>query len=407
MSVRFISLRQEFFSKTRNLSLQKRQSRQNTKIFSTQQTKTTKNGNGVASQWRQNKIFQFHSTSTIQMMNHANIQKRYFTQTEEEQLAAWRKNLNEKIEQWKKTDPTYPYIGLLSDLASDGNMEEVEKVLREMDEKKIKKTPIIWSSYFHTMAVTETPEAVIEAKWKQMVAEGVAPHFSTYMAVIAAFCRNGAMKQASEFFEEMKKTNKHKPNDRTYNLMISGWADVDLDKAEKMFEEMKENEMIPGTLAYNSIIRGYLMKDDLIKALDYFRKMSDAQLTPNESSFNLLLFGLLKSQKVDQAEMLFRGMVDADVQPTVKTFNILLQGLINNKKEDKVKEYLDHMVRLGVKNDDLTNTLVEKANKALQVKEALKNSNVDQLIEDRLKKGFKKINNNFFHFVLFFFFNKY
>ena len=102
------------------------------------------------------------------------------------------------------------------------------------------------------------------------------------------------MRAAMSLFGTMRRTGL-RPNDRTYNTLVQGWAELkNTDRAMDLFKQMKRNrDTRLDVVTYNLLITGWSRE---MKQIDMAEKvmddlMNDRDVSPNQRTFGALIRG--------------------------------------------------------------------------------------------------------------------
>lgn len=83
------------------------------------------------------------------------------------------------------------------------------------------------------------------------------------------------------------------------DLLIS---EHELEKVDKIFEDLVQNEKVnPDEITFNTIIKGSCKQKDLDHSMKYFKKMKDFNLNPNRITYNSLMDLAIKIEKMNIA----------------------------------------------------------------------------------------------------------
>lgn len=90
----------------------------------------------------------------------------------------------------------------------------------------------------------------------------------------------------------------------THTTLVTAFARVDLEKAEKYFEMMKLSpspHVHPDVYAYNAMIGSYMHHGQFSKSMALIEEMDKVGVLPNEITFKVLIYGLLRHGKKSEA----------------------------------------------------------------------------------------------------------
>lgn len=88
-----------------------------------------------------------------------------------------------------------------------------------------------------------------------------------YTTLIKGYSRKRKLDDALETFAQMKLSKFSRPNQITYNCIINACIKSDqIQKANDIFEEMKQNNFKPDLITYSTLIKGFCSKRDIVGA---------------------------------------------------------------------------------------------------------------------------------------------
>ncbi|CAA7403227.1 unnamed protein product [Spirodela intermedia] len=167
----------------------------------------------------------------------------------------------------------------------------------------------------------------------EMVTSGLEPTIATYNILLNGFFLGGQVKQAWEFFLQMKRRSKYgeegcgcRPDVVSYTIMVHGLGLAgQITKARKVFGEMTGQGCLPSVATYNALIQVICKKDTVGNALSVLEEMVGRGYTPNCITYNLVIRGLCHAGAVDGAAGLLERMRREGCDPSVQTYNILIR----------------------------------------------------------------------------------
>jgi pentatricopeptide repeat protein len=208
----------------------------------------------------------------------------------------------------------------------------------------------------------------VEVVLSQAAKYQIEPDTILLNTLIDAYINCNAMEKAREVFLEMKKpSDTHtgilggiswpRPNRRTYNTMLKGFASSgDLAAALSLSEEMKSlriwDAVTTNTLAHAAIVAGDLsLAEDVLTnhsvAVD--SGLSKSGEHPNVEAYTELLDAYAKTQQLENALLVLQRMKQREVDPNEVTYTCLMGGFGRGLKVDEARKTLAFMDSTGLK----------------------------------------------------------
>jgi pentatricopeptide repeat protein len=203
------------------------------------------------------------------------------------------------------------------------------------------------------------------------------------------------------------KTRDIKFNEITYNTIIDAYVELgDFENTWTLFMEMKENNLIPDSYTYATLIKGLKicgLNDGVEKALSILELIKSGacqDIKPDEVLYNSVLDICIKNSKIELAEKIFNEMKSKKIIPSIITYSIMIRGygIIYNIK--KAFEVYEEMIASGMQPNEiiygcLMNCAVRCSNTELmhEIYEKMKKLNIkpNQIIYTTLIKGYNKM----------------
>ncbi len=130
------------------------------------------------------------------------------------------------------------------------------------------------------------------------------------------------------------KESQVKPNDVTYNSLIDVCVRCDqMTSAWMLMTEMQENMIHPDNFTYSTLIKGIKCgvnnqnHQDLEKAFILFEQMKLKNLVrPDEILYNCLIDACVRFRDVNRAVAVFQEMQMVNIKPSSVTYGILIKA---------------------------------------------------------------------------------
>lgn len=153
--------------------------------------------------------------------------------------------------------------------------------------------------------------------------------------ILKGFTKQRNMKKATEIFQKMKENN-ISPNLITYNSLLEcSIQSGNFEKSEEIFKELLQKNQAD-IITYSSYLKGLLKQgriQETFELLDEIRKKKKQEI--DEVLYNSLLDGLVKAKEPQLALNLYKEMLEDGVNPGVVTYSILMKAnyLLGNLNE--------------------------------------------------------------------------
>ncbi|KAF3944302.1 hypothetical protein CMV_029214 [Castanea mollissima] len=224
--------------------------------------------------------------------------------------------------------------------------------------------------------------AKAEALMEKMSECGFLKNSLPYNHMLSLYISNGQLEKVPGVIHELKKNTL--PNVITYNLWLTACASQnDVETAEKVFLELKKENIVPDWVTYSALTNLYIKKalpekaSYTLKQMEknafrknraayssvlslhtnmrdkdgvhriwkkmksLYRKMSDAEYT-------CMLSSLVKLGEFEEAESLYREWETVSGTGDARVSNILLAAYINRNQMEMAENFYNQMVEKGI-----------------------------------------------------------
>ena len=248
--------------------------------------------------------------------------------------------LSQKLQQYAAkgglaglTAPTYGSM-----IKAYGRARDIERVLElwsEMRRRKVRPTSITLGCMVDALVCNGQPDEAHQLVLDVRADEDTRDILNTviYSTLLKGFAQARQPEKVQKVFEEMKIDN-IACNTVSYNTMINSNALTGrMDSCEMLFEEMQAAGINPDIITYSTLVKGYCMDGDIDKGFSVLKKMTDAgKHEPDEILYNSLLDGCAKQHRVDEALNLVESMAENNVRPSNFTLSILVKLLGRSRR---------------------------------------------------------------------------
>ncbi|KAL6184023.1 hypothetical protein ACLB2K_045430 [Fragaria x ananassa] len=171
----------------------------------------------------------------------------------------------------------------------------------------------------------------------------------TYRHLTKGLIDAGRIGDAVDLLREMLNKG-HGADSLVFNNLIKGFLDLEnLDKANELFDELKERCLVYDGVVNATFMDWFFNKGQEKEAMDSYRSLLDRQFRMIPATCNVLLEVLLKHDKKKEAWALFEQMLDNHTPPNFQavnseTFNIMVNECF---KLGKFAEAFDTFKKVG------------------------------------------------------------
>ncbi|KAF9621733.1 hypothetical protein IFM89_027587 [Coptis chinensis] len=183
-----------------------------------------------------------------------------------------------------------------------------------------------------------------ERVFREMKEVGIQPNVYTYSIVIDALCRCGQISRAHDVFAEMIDVG-CSPNSITFNNLMR--VHVKAGRTEKVlqvYNQMKRLDCPADTITYNFLIESHCRDDNLEEATKVLNQMVKKGCSGNASTFNPIFRCIMKLKDVNAAHRMYTKMKEMNCTPNTVTYNVLMKMFAEFKSADmvfKLKQEMD------------------------------------------------------------------
>ncbi|KMT00684.1 hypothetical protein BVRB_9g219730 [Beta vulgaris subsp. vulgaris] len=179
---------------------------------------------------------------------------------------------------------------------------------------------------------------------------GIRPNLNDVDHLLYLLCRKKFVKDAREFFDEVK--CEFDPSVKSYTILIRGLGDIgDSGEARKVFDEMLERGCVVDVPAYNSLLEALCNGGDLDEAYAMFRDMGSKGLAPDACTYSIFIRSYCKRDNIHSIFRVLDRMKKYNLVPNVYTYNCIVKKLCASEKVEEAYHVLDEMIEAGVSPD--------------------------------------------------------
>ncbi|KAI9244095.1 hypothetical protein BY458DRAFT_529972 [Sporodiniella umbellata] len=157
-----------------------------------------------------------------------------------------------------------------------------------------------------------------------------------YNAMIVSNARLEGYEAARKYYDEMKLIGAS-PSGDAYGALLQAFpqeSPEDCSKAEKIYKEVKKNNVPPTVFLYNVMMSKFAKANRFEKILDLLDDMKQAGLTPNSVTYSTVISGALRCGNEDKALEYYRIMTASKrYQPRPGPYASLIQYYAQTKPD--------------------------------------------------------------------------
>lgn len=169
-----------------------------------------------------------------------------------------------------------------------------------------------------------------------------------FQGLLSALCRYKNVPDA----EHMLFCNKNvfPFNTKSFNIILNGWCNVIVSprEGERIWREMSKRGIQHDVVSYGCLISCYSKACNLNKVLKLFNRMKEMEIVPDRKVYNAVIHALAKGRLVKEAINLMKTMEDKGIAPNIVSYNSLIKPLCRARKIEEAREVFDDMLCRGL-----------------------------------------------------------
>ncbi|CAI9772451.1 unnamed protein product [Fraxinus pennsylvanica] len=226
---------------------------------------------------------------------------------------------------WKPDPIAFAVLGKM--FGEAGDYDGIRYVLEEMKSLGVQPNLVVYNTLLEAMGKAGKP-GLARSLFEEMVDSGIVPDEKTLTALIKIYGKARWGRDALQLWERMR-SNGWPMDFILYNTLLSMCADLGLqEEAEKLFEEMKGSEKCrPDCWSYTAMLNIYGSGGNVEKAMALFKEMSKLGVDLNVMGCTCLIQCLGRAKKIDDLVRVFETSVKEGVKPDDRLCGCLLSIL--------------------------------------------------------------------------------
>jgi len=165
---------------------------------------------------------------------------------------------------------------------------------------------------------------------------GVEPDKYSYSTIIKALkydLDSSKLERAFGLLEYLKNKNTDLNDEIIFNCLIDVCIKLNcIDKAEKVFYQMKEVGVFPSKITYAIMIKGFGQVYDLDRAFKMFEEMKQSNIIPNEIIYGCLLHACVRCSDINRVTLVYNEMKTSNIEFNVIIYTTLIKAFTKAKK---------------------------------------------------------------------------
>jgi len=178
---------------------------------------------------------------------------------------------------------------------------------------------------------------------------GLEPDKFSYSTIIKALkyeLDSSKLERAFGILEYLKEKSSTAANDEIiFNCLIDVCLKLNLiEKAEKVFNEMKEIGVSPSKITYAIMIKGYGQVYNLGKAFELFEEMKFNGCLPNEIIYGCLLNACVRCSDIKKVTEVYNEMKENNIEMNIILYTTLIKAYTKVKKLELALDVYNQML---------------------------------------------------------------
>ncbi|XP_059658063.1 pentatricopeptide repeat-containing protein At5g11310, mitochondrial [Cornus florida] len=151
---------------------------------------------------------------------------------------------------------------------------------------------------------------------------------SLFEILLDSLCKERQVRVASEYFDKKRGSEQTWiPSVRVYNILLNGWfRSRKLKHAERLWLEMKKENVKPSVVTYGTLVEGYCRMRRVEMAIELVGEMKRDGIEPNAIVYNPIIDALAEAGRFKEASGMMERFSVLESGPTISTYNSLVKG---------------------------------------------------------------------------------
>uniref|UniRef100_A0A0A0L8E8 Pentacotripeptide-repeat region of PRORP domain-containing protein n=1 Tax=Cucumis sativus TaxID=3659 RepID=A0A0A0L8E8_CUCSA len=197
-----------------------------------------------------------------------------------------------------------------------GRLEDALKLFGKMDSLQCAPNVVTYNTVIKAIFESKAPASEAALWFEKMKANGIAPSSFTYAILIDGFCKTNRVEKALLLLEEMDEKG-FPPCPAAYCSLIDSLGRAKrYEAANELFQELKEN-----------CGRSSARTGGPKRAIEMFTKMKESEIMPDAVSYNTILSCLSRAGMFEMAAKLMREMKLKGFEYDSITYSSILEAV--------------------------------------------------------------------------------
>lgn len=169
--------------------------------------------------------------------------------------------------------------------------------------------------------------------------------YSTIIKALRYELDESKLERAFGIVEYLKNKKSSNNDEIIFNCLIDVCIKLNLiDKAEKIFRDMKEIGISPSKITYAIMIKGYGQVYQLNKAFDIFEEMKTQNIPPNEIIYGCLLNACVRCANIEKVTEVYQEMKKFELDMNIVLYTTLIKAYTKVKNLNMALSVYEEML---------------------------------------------------------------
>lgn len=254
---------------------------------------------------------------------------------------------------------SYYYSCLMTGYGQLGDFEKVDLLYQSLQKRDWPMT----LELYHTLLSLSWQQLNfdrVERTLAEMKSNGMEWTDRTWRIMITGYARNNLDEKVDELYSVMKE--KELMDGPLYTILVTLYFKKDLTRAIQVWNDLESSGCVKDLELYTSGIRMFLRMGDATKAVGLFKEMKANKIEFDEMVYQLYLRTLMMMNEFDRAEATFKSLKSSNlVKVNHHLYNQMIQGMLTGKQLQRAKKYYLQMKEDGIMPDRVTMAIFKKS----------------------------------------------
>ncbi|XP_027341048.1 pentatricopeptide repeat-containing protein At5g15280, mitochondrial [Abrus precatorius] len=231
-------------------------------------------------------------------------------------------------------------------LLSAGNSLIVNKILNEMEEKKVVLDQVGHNFLVYGFLQCKDLSSSLHYL-TTMISKGLKPNNRSLRKVISSLCDAGDLHKALELSQEMRLRGWIHDSSVQTTIVESLLSCGKIQEAETFLGRMGEESLTPDNINYDYLIKCFCQYGRLNTAVHLMNTMLKKQNIPVSTSYDFLVHGFCAQNKLDIALNFYSEMLNWNLKPRIDTLEMLVHRFCQDGKTELAEHFLVDLIHRG------------------------------------------------------------